>query len=72
MWIFDLKIDVTLIRRFVFVLFFALIAAVSTFSAITVRADGITWTTQTSPADNDWRSIAWGGPTGQQKFVAVA
>ena len=34
--------------------------------------DGITWTTQTSAADNEWTQVAWGGPTGQQKFVAVA
>ncbi|MGA1588856.1 MAG: hypothetical protein ACO38I_09720, partial [Ilumatobacteraceae bacterium] len=31
-----------------------------------------TWTTQTSAADNDWLSVAWGGPAGQEKFVAVA
>ena len=34
--------------------------------------DGITWTTQTSAADNNWSSVVWGGPIGQQKFVAVA
>ena len=34
--------------------------------------DGVIWTTQTSAADIEWRSVAWGGPTGQQKFVAVA
>jgi LPXTG-motif cell wall-anchored protein len=39
---------------------------------MTVRADGITWTTQTSPANNQWYSVTWGGPTGQEKFVAVA
>ena len=30
--------------------------------------DGITWTTRTSPADNDWMSVAYGGGL----FVAVA
>jgi len=34
--------------------------------------DGITWTTQASAADNQWSSVTWGGPTGQEKFVAVA
>jgi LPXTG-motif cell wall-anchored protein len=34
--------------------------------------DGITGTTQTSAADNEWTQVAWGGPTGQLKFVAVA
>ena len=31
-----------------------------------------TWTLRTSAADNKWRSVTWGGPAGQQKFVAVA
>ena len=30
------------------------------------------WVSQTSAADYDWRSVTWGGPAGQQKFVAVA
>ena len=47
------------------------IATTLGFSSLTVRADGITWTSQTSAADNDWRSLVWGGPTGQEKFVAV-
>ena len=33
---------------------------------------GITWTSRTSAADNDWQSVVWGGPAGQEKFVAVA
>jgi hypothetical protein len=35
--------------------------------------DGITWTSRTSPSNNnDWYAVTWGGPTGQEKFVAVA
>ena len=33
---------------------------------------GTSWTSQSSAADNEWFSITWGGPTGQEKFVAVA
>ncbi|KAI8101852.1 hypothetical protein M9434_006916 [Picochlorum sp. BPE23] len=33
---------------------------------------GITWTTRTSAADNGWRSVTWGGPSGSELFVAVA
>ena len=36
------------------------------------RSDGITWTSRTSAADNIWRSVAWGGPAGQEKFVATS
>ncbi len=34
--------------------------------------DGITWTSRTSAADNDWVSVTWGGPTGSELFVAVS
>jgi uncharacterized surface anchored protein len=34
--------------------------------------DGITWTTRTPAADNTWISVTWGGPTGQEKFIAVS
>jgi len=34
--------------------------------------DGVTWTTQTSAPDNQWSSVGWGGPAGQETFVAVA
>jgi LPXTG-motif cell wall-anchored protein len=47
-------------------------AALLAFLPPTAQADGITWITQTSAADNLWRSVTWGGPTGQEKFVAVA
>ncbi|MHC4316566.1 MAG: beta propeller repeat protein, partial [Planctomycetota bacterium] len=33
---------------------------------------GITWTEQTSAADNNWESMAYGGPEGARVFVAVA
>jgi len=33
---------------------------------------GVAWTSRTSAADNDWTSVVWGGPAGQEKFVAVA
>ena len=38
----------------------------------TAYADGITWASRTPAAVNAWRSVTWGGPAGQQKFVAVA
>jgi LPXTG-motif cell wall-anchored protein len=35
--------------------------------------DGITWTSQTTPATDDWWfSVKWGGSAGQERFVAVA
>ena len=30
------------------------------------------WTLRTSPADNSWSSVTWGGPAGSEKFVAVS
>jgi len=30
------------------------------------------WFSQTSAANNDWVGVTWGGPAGQEKFVAVA
>ena len=30
------------------------------------------WFLQTSAADNNWFGVTWGGPSGQEKFVAVA
>lgn len=33
--------------------------------------DGVTWTMGVSAADNDWRSVTYGGPDAQ-RFVAVA
>jgi len=33
---------------------------------------GVTWTSRTSAADNVWRAVTWGGPAGQETFVAVA
>ena len=35
-------------------------------------ADGITWTTRTSAFDGSWRAVGWGGPAGQEKYVAIA
>jgi hypothetical protein len=34
--------------------------------------DGITWTTRTSAVNNYWASVTWGGPAGQETFVAVS
>ncbi len=34
--------------------------------------DGITWTSRTPASANLWRAVAWGGPAGQEKFVAVS
>jgi hypothetical protein len=33
---------------------------------------GVTWTSRTPAANNDWLGVTWGGPAGQEKFVAVA
>lgn len=35
-------------------------------------ADGITWTSQTAPVNNNWRAVEYGGPVGQKRFVAVS
>ena len=59
-----------LVRQFITLI--AFIATVPAFSTSSIRADGITWTSQTSAADNNWLSVTWGGPAGQEKFVAVA
>jgi hypothetical protein len=34
--------------------------------------NGITWTTRTSAVNNYWASVTWGGPAGQETFVAVS
>lgn len=33
---------------------------------------GVNWTSRTPAAANDWLGITWGGPAGQETFVAVA
>ena len=33
---------------------------------------GVDWTSQTSAADNQWNTVAWGGPAGSELFVALA
>jgi hypothetical protein len=33
---------------------------------------GVNWTSRTPAAANDWLGVTWGGPAGDQKFVAVA
>ncbi len=33
---------------------------------------GVNWTSRTPAANNDWLEVTWGGPAGQEKFVAVA
>jgi hypothetical protein len=43
-----------------------------TSNGVMTSPDGITWTGRTSAADNLWRSVIWGGPTGARKFVAIA
>lgn len=34
--------------------------------------DGINWTLQSASVNNEWRSITWGGSSGNKMFVAVA
>ena len=41
-------------------------------SAGTPTPPGVNWTSRTPAADNDWLGVTWGGPAGQEKFVAVA
>jgi hypothetical protein len=41
-------------------------------TAYFVTGSPVAWMTQASAADSDWVAVTWGGPTGQQKFVAVA
>ena len=72
MRVFNLTISAIRLRLFVIIAISTLIAIVLATSADTVRADGITWTTQTYPVDNRWISVTWGGQTGEEKFVAVA
>ena len=72
MRVFNLTSNPIRLRFYVIIAISTLTAIVLATSANTVRADGITWATQTSAADNNWISVTWGGPTGQQKFVAVA
>ena len=45
----------------------------STTDRVMTSPDGITWTSRTTPSTDDWwSSVRWGGPSGQQRFVAVA
>ena len=41
-------------------------------TAYFVTGSPVAWMTQASAVDSDWVAAIWGGPTGQQKFVAVA
>ncbi len=47
-------------------------ATSGTGNRVMTSPDGITWTAQTSAANNNWQQVVWGGPAGQEKFVAVA
>jgi hypothetical protein len=47
------------------------VAASGTGNRVMTSLDGITWEIQSSAADNGWRSVAWGGPAGAEKFAAV-
>lgn len=51
---------------------FCAVASSGTGNRVMTSPDGITWTLRTSASNNDWRSVVWGGATGQKKFVAVA
>ena len=39
--------------------------------AVAATPVGVQWTSQTSAANTQWTSMAWGGPVGSQLFVAV-
>ena len=45
--------------------------AVSNYGPVMTSSDGLTWTRRTS-LPGSWSSVTWGGPAGQEKFVAVA
>ena len=51
---------------------FCAVASSGNGNRVMTSPDGITWTLRTSASNNDWRSVVWGGSTGQKKFVAVA
>ena len=47
-------------------------AANPAIATSTCAEPGASWTTRIFAADNAWRSVTWGGPAGQELFVAVA
>ena len=49
---------------------FVAVATSGTGNRVMTSPDGIVWTSQTSAADNDWRSVVWAGEL--DLFVAVA
>jgi hypothetical protein len=51
---------------------FVAVANSGTGNRVVTSPDGITWTSRTSAADNEWCSVTWGTPGGSSLFVAVA
>lgn len=49
----------------------ATLVAVGSAGAVATSTDGITWTTRTSPAANDWRRVAWSPTLGLFAAVSV-
>ena len=68
----NLEITATRLRLFAIIAISAVIATVLASPIRTVQADGVNWTIRNSPANNNWRSVTWGGPAGQETFVAVS
>jgi hypothetical protein len=48
------------------------VSSTGTGNRVMTSPDGINWTIQNSAVNNEWRAVTWGGPVGQQKYVAVA
>ena len=46
------------------------VSLTGTGNRVMTSPDGINWTARTTPADNNWRGVAWS--SGLSKFVAVA
>jgi hypothetical protein len=49
---------------------FAAVSTTGTGNRVMTSPDGITWTSRTSAADNNWQSVAWSATLGL--FIAVA
>ena len=46
--------------------------AVGNGGEVMTSTDGITWTSRTPAGYKTWKSVTWGGPAGQEKFVVVS
>ena len=49
----------------------ALTGSITARTIDALASAGIAWTLRTSAVDNNWYSVAWGGPVGSQVFVEI-